>query len=65
MNGPLGERIWVSMISDRIWALKEQDPEAFKQAVKEHFALGQPGFTVIRAKYPHIFIQDDRKHFRG
>lgn len=60
MNGPMGERIWTSMIGEHIWALKEHDPEAFKTAVKEYFNRGHPGFTVIRAKYPHIYIRDDR-----
>ncbi|MFF2909968.1 hypothetical protein [Paenibacillus sp. NPDC057934] len=60
MNGPMGERIWTSMIADHIWELRSTDPEAFKMRVKEYFARGHPGFTVIRAKYPHIYIQDDR-----
>ncbi|KUP22374.1 hypothetical protein AWJ19_27535 [Paenibacillus sp. DMB5] len=60
MNGPMGERIWKSMIAEHVWQLRSSDPDAFKEAVKAHFARGHPGFTVIRAKYPHIYIQDDR-----
>lgn len=62
MNGPMGERIWTSMISERLWALRSSDPESFKAEVKEYFARGHPGFTVVRAKYPHIYIQDDRNN---
>ncbi|ASA26338.1 hypothetical protein B9T62_15135 [Paenibacillus donghaensis] len=60
----MGERIWRSMISERVWALKRADEEAFKQAVREHFALGRPGFRVLRAAYPYIYIQDERRHDR-
>ncbi|QWU17352.1 hypothetical protein SAMN04487895_104264 [Paenibacillus sophorae] len=61
MNGDeLGGRVWKSMIGEHIWALMESDQEAFKTAVKEYFARGHPDFTVIRAKYPHIYIRDDR-----
>ncbi|MBY9081043.1 hypothetical protein KIH86_23095 [Paenibacillus sp. HN-1] len=55
-----GGRVWTSMIGEHIWALKERDPEAFKAAVREYFNRGHPGFTVLRAKYPHIYIRDDR-----
>ncbi|MDT3426105.1 hypothetical protein J2Z22_001625 [Paenibacillus forsythiae] len=59
MNGPMGERIWTSMIGERIWALWD-DEEAFKREVREYFKRGYPGFSVVRAKYPYIYIQDDR-----
>lgn len=49
-----------SGISDRIWRLKDSDPERFKKEVREYFERGYPGFTVVRAKYPNIYLRDDR-----
>jgi hypothetical protein len=60
MNGPLGERIWTSRVSEELWALRPIDEEAFRTAVRNHFALGHPSFRVIRAAYPYIYIQDER-----
>lgn len=60
MNGPLGERIWKSMIGERLWALRPVDEEAFKREVRDYYARGNPGFRVIKAAYPYIYIQDDR-----
>jgi hypothetical protein len=47
-----------SMISKRLWRLMETDPEAFKQQVKEHFALGYPRYVVDKAKYPFIYLRE-------
>lgn len=49
-----------SGVSDRIWRLKESDTKAFMSEVKRYFALIYPGYTVVRAKYPIIFLRDDR-----
>lgn len=49
-----------SMIGDRIWRLMESDPAEFKREVREYFERGYPGFTVVRAKYPIIYLRDDR-----
>ena len=49
-----------SMIGNRIWALFDSDPAAFKREVREYFARGYPGWTVVRAKYPYIFLRDNR-----
>lgn len=49
------------MIGDRIWRIKDVDPEAFKREVREYFARGYPGFTPFHAKYPHIYLRDDRR----
>lgn len=57
----LDRRIWKSMIGDRIWLMKDMDPESFKREVKDYFARGNPGFTPIRAKYPFIYLRDDRR----
>lgn len=60
MNGPLGEWIWKSMISERLWALRTVDEAAFKKAVRAYYAIAHPGFRVVRAAYPFIYIQDER-----
>ncbi|OXM84588.1 hypothetical protein CF651_18945 [Paenibacillus rigui] len=49
-----------SSVSKRIWALMESHPEQFRQEVKDYFARAYPGFTVVRAKYPVIYLRDDR-----
>lgn len=56
------EREIQSMIGDRIWKLKDTDQKEFIREVKAYFALGMPGYVVVRAKYPHIFIKKDRNH---
>jgi hypothetical protein len=55
-----GRPLLQSMISERIWALMKTDKQAFQQEVRRYFAVAYPGFTVVRAKYPHIFLRDDR-----
>ncbi|TCZ76196.1 hypothetical protein E0485_15040 [Paenibacillus albiflavus] len=54
-----------SGISNRIWGLKDSDPDRFKQEVKRYFERGYPGFTVVRAKYPFIYLRDDRSGQNG
>ncbi|OPA76984.1 hypothetical protein BVG16_16480 [Paenibacillus selenitireducens] len=54
-----------SGVSERIWNLQNTNPEAFKREVKAFFALGYPGWTVVRAKHPHIYLRDDRNKLRG
>ncbi|RJG26673.1 hypothetical protein DQX05_01175 [Paenibacillus thiaminolyticus] len=49
-----------SMIGNRLWSLKDSDPEAFKREVRAYFERGYPGWTVVRAKYPLIYLRDDR-----
>ncbi|WP_145047895.1 hypothetical protein [Paenibacillus xylanexedens] len=55
-----GQPLLRSMIGDRIWRLMDSDPALFKQEVREYFARGYPGWMVVRAKYPHIYLRDDR-----
>ncbi|AFC32170.1 hypothetical protein PM3016_5470 [Paenibacillus mucilaginosus 3016] len=50
-----------SMIHQSLWALMESDPARFKQEVKSYFARTYPGFIVVRAKYPLIYLRDDRR----
>ncbi|MEK4880176.1 MULTISPECIES: hypothetical protein [Paenibacillus] len=49
-----------SMMGERIWKLMKVDQEEFKRETKAFFALGYPGFTVKRVKYPIVYLQDDR-----
>lgn len=56
-----GRPLLRSGVSDRIWALMQTDKPAFQRAVKAYFALAYPGWTVVRAKYPDIFLRDDRE----
>lgn len=56
----INNKLMKSMISERIWQLYQTDPDAFRAAVREHFARGYPGWTVVRAKYPFIYLRDDR-----
>jgi hypothetical protein len=56
------EREIQSMIGERIWKLKDTDQARFIKEVREYFALGMPGYKVVRAKYPHIFIKKDNTH---
>lgn len=55
-----GQPLLRSMIGDRIWTLMDADPARFKQEVRTYFERGYPGWTVVRAKYPHIYLRDDR-----
>lgn len=50
-----------SMMGNRIWRLMKSDPEAFQRETKAYFARAYPGWTVVRAKYPIIYLRDDRK----
>jgi len=48
------------MMSEQIWELLDSDPDAFKVAAKEYFNRSYPGWTIVRVKYPIVFIRDDR-----
>ncbi len=50
-----------SGVSKQIWDLLDKDPVAFKKEVIAYFAVAYPGFTVVRAKYPDIYLRDDRR----
>lgn len=50
-----------SMMGDRIWRLMQSDPEAFKHETREYFARAYPDWTVVRVKYPIVYLRDDRK----
>ncbi|WP_059044006.1 hypothetical protein [Paenibacillus rubinfantis] len=50
-----------SMMCDRIWRLMKSDPEAFQRETRAYFARAYPGWTVVRVKYPIVYLRDDRK----
>ncbi|MDR6880398.1 hypothetical protein J2X61_002145 [Bacillus sp. 3255] len=50
-----------SGVSKRIWELLDKDPDTFKKEVVAYFAVAYPGFTVVRAKFPDIYLRDDRR----
>ncbi|GIO13567.1 hypothetical protein J19TS2_31220 [Cohnella xylanilytica] len=56
-----GRPLLRSGVSDRIWTLLKTDKPAFQQEVRRYFELCYPGWTVVRAKYPDIFLRDDRE----
>jgi hypothetical protein len=56
-----GRPLLRSGVSDRIWALLKTDRPAFRAEVKRYFALCYPGWTVVRAQYPIIYLRDDRE----
>ncbi|MBB6689938.1 hypothetical protein H7B90_00840 [Cohnella xylanilytica] len=55
-----GQPLLRSGIADHVWRLKETDPKAFRARVKDYFALCYPGWRVVNAKYPDIYLQDER-----
>ncbi|MCM3699229.1 hypothetical protein [Paenibacillus macerans] len=61
MNDEFGRPLLQSMMGDRIWRLMRADREAFMRETRDYFALGYPGWTVIRVKYPIVYLRDDRE----
>lgn len=51
-----------SMMGNRIWKLMRADREAFIRETEAYFARGYPGWTVVRVKYPIVYLRDDRGH---
>lgn len=50
-----------SMMSAKIWRLMKPNPEEFKRQTIAYFEKGYPGWTVVRVKYPFVFLRDDRR----
>lgn len=52
-----------SNVAERIWSLYNTDQAAFKRKVRDYFALGYPGWSVVKANYQQriIWIRDDRR----
>ncbi|EHB50087.1 hypothetical protein PaelaDRAFT_5634 [Paenibacillus lactis 154] len=55
-----GKPLMRSMMGDRIWSLMQSDPEEFKRETRAYFARGYPGWTVVKVKYPIVYLRDDR-----
>jgi len=55
-----GKPLMRSMMGDRIWSLMQSDPEEFKRETRVYFARGYPGWTVVKVKYPIVYLRDDR-----
>lgn len=49
-----------SMMGERIWKIMQTDPEEFKRETRAYFARGYLGWTVVRVRYPNVFLRDDR-----
>lgn len=60
MNDEFGHPLLKSMMGDRIWRLIRTDREAFMRETRAYFTRAYPGWTVIRVKYPFVFLRDDR-----
>lgn len=60
MNDEFGQPMLRSMMGNRIWRLMRVDREAFMQETRTYFARGYPGWTVVRVKYPIVYLRDDR-----
>lgn len=60
MNDEFGQPLLKSMMGDRIWRLMRNDRKAFMQETRKYFARAYPGWTVIRVKYPIVYLRDDR-----
>lgn len=64
MNDEFGQPLLRSMMGDRIWRLMQSDPEEFKRETRKYFDQAYPGWTVIRVKYPIVYLRDDRGNRR-
>ncbi|MGP0583671.1 hypothetical protein [Paenibacillus timonensis] len=62
MNDEFDQPLLQSMMGNRIWRLLRVDREKFMWETRKYFALGYPGWTVIRVKYPIVYLRDDRGH---
>lgn len=60
MNDDFGHPMLRSMMGNRIWRLMQSDPDEFKRETRAYFARGYPGWTVLKVKYPFVFLRDDR-----
>lgn len=57
-----GKPLMRSMMGERIWSLMQSDPEEFKRETRTYFARGYPGWTVVKVKYPIVYLRDERGH---
>ncbi|PJN56147.1 hypothetical protein PAEVO_28700 [Paenibacillus sp. GM2FR] len=62
MNDEFGQPMLRSLMGNRIWRLMSSDPDEFKRETRAYFSRGYPGWTVMKVKYPIVFLRDDRGH---
>jgi len=43
-------------VSKDIWSLIQSDPNEFKRKVREHVKLCYPGYKVLKARHPDIYL---------
>lgn len=43
-----------------VWSLMQNDPEEFKRRVREHVTLCYPGYKVVKARRPDIYLIKER-----
>ncbi|MCI1777694.1 MULTISPECIES: hypothetical protein [Paenibacillus] len=55
-----GKPLMRSMMGERIWRLMSSDPDEFKRETRAYFARGYPGWTVVKVKYPIVYLRDER-----
>lgn len=47
------------LIREEWWQIRKTDPDRFKSMVREYVGRGYPGWKVINAKYPFVYLQKD------
>ncbi|ULO08911.1 hypothetical protein H1230_09120 [Paenibacillus sp. 19GGS1-52] len=55
-----GRPLMQSLIGPRIMDLLGTDLEAFEQEAIDYFALGYPGFRIVRFDHPVFYLKDER-----
>ena len=55
-----GKPLMRSMMGERIWKLMREDRDLFQQETRAYFARAYPGWTVVKVKYPIVYLRDDR-----
>ena len=43
-------------VSVGIWNLMQNDPDEFKRKVREHVSLCYPGYKILKARRPDIYL---------
>ncbi|MFU1797338.1 hypothetical protein ACM1RC_25965 [Paenibacillus azoreducens] len=55
-----GKPLMRSMMGARIWRLMREDRDLFQRETRAYFARAYPGWTVVKVKYPIVYLRDDR-----
>jgi hypothetical protein len=58
-----GKPLLRSTMDGGVWEIYHSDPFEFKRKVKAYYALGYPGWTVVKANFElkAIWLRDDRR----